>query len=225
MEGSAVNDAWTIRHRALISLTIAGPLAFAVAVLVLGSQRPGYSQVGQFISELLTGSGGIVMQGSFVLFGLAAIALAGILSGRLGSRAASVGSILLAVFGASVIGGGLVPCDDCTNFLAGSPANIFHSIMPLIGFTAMLPVPILLSRAMRSDAALAPKARLSAVLGVAYVLTYVVFMTQAQGPYLGLFQRAVIVLIIVWIELLALELARFRDSRSPSLIPSEGAMR
>src|SRR5215471_7912463 len=53
--------------------TVVGPVLFALAWLVLGPLRPGYSPVSQQISALAIGQGGVFMRVAFLLNGLLGI--------------------------------------------------------------------------------------------------------------------------------------------------------
>lgn len=185
-------------------LAVAATLQAALAIIVGGAMKPGYSQVSNFISEL-TASGTPAAE-SIGLYGFLPIAVlltaflvcaAPLAEVRGASR---VGYWLLLTQAVAYVGAALAPCD------AGCPAegsatqglHNFISVMTYYGAAAGL---LLLSRA----PALSRLARAGFVVaGIAWIVMFMVMLAPALAPWRGLLQRGVevvlwsVVLFIAW---------------------------
>jgi hypothetical protein len=122
---------------------IAGPF-YVVVVLVQALIRPGFDLARHDASLLSNGSLGWIQITNFVLTGLMVVACAvGLRRALAGGRAATAGTVLLALFGLGMIGAGIFVADPMNGFPAGAPAGrpasisvhgILHLVCAGIGF-------------------------------------------------------------------------------------------
>jgi hypothetical protein len=100
---------------------IAGPLFLFVAFIQM-PLRPGFDLARHPISALSLGDGGWIQVATFVVSGLLTIAFAiGVRRALHPGRAGTWGAILIAVFGAGLIGAGVFLTDPAFGFPAGTP--------------------------------------------------------------------------------------------------------
>ena len=129
--------------RLLLLAGIVGPLLFAAAVFVVGTLRPDYSHVTQFMSELAEAGGqyawlmkyfGFMLPAVFILIFVVAFRT------RLPSTAlSSIGTSLLVVFAVSMFLAGVFPCDVGCSPPEPSPDQKLHDLFSILAcpsFTA-----------------------------------------------------------------------------------------
>ena len=117
---SAVSAA---RRRALLAGVMAGPIFVTTAVVQILT-RDGYDLARHPLSLLANGSYGWVQSANFVLAGLLSLVFAYAVVPHLrGGRGAVAGPVLLAVYGAGLIIGGVFKADPAMGFPAGAPAG------------------------------------------------------------------------------------------------------
>ena len=117
------------------------PVLWALAIVICGSLRPGYSHLTQYISEL--GERGsstelIMRYGAFVPTGLMHVAFAGYLYFAFkGRRLAAIAATLLALNGVARVGAGIFPCEPgCAG--TGLISEKLHSLSAGAGFVALI---------------------------------------------------------------------------------------
>jgi hypothetical protein len=148
------------RTRLLLSSgVVAGPLYLAVAA-AQAVTRDGYDITRHPLSLLSLGELGWIQIANFVVSGLLFVA------GAVGTRDALRGGPggtwvprLLAVFGGSLVWGGVFVADPYDGFPAGTPAGagetswhgILHNLAPMVAFLALLAACIVLARRFRAD--------------------------------------------------------------------------
>lgn len=109
---------------------LAGPF-YVLVVLVQAAIRPGFDLARDDVSLLSNGGLGWIQVANFVLTGLMVIACAaGVARALRGGKAATLGALLLGLFGLGMIGGGIFVADPMNGFPAGAPAGRPASISP-----------------------------------------------------------------------------------------------
>lgn len=210
----------------LASGIVAGPLFVGVA-LAQSVTRAGFDLKRHPFSMLSLGDLGWIQITNFVVTGLLFAASAvGMRRVLRGSRAGAWGSILVGVFGAALIGGGVFVADPALGFPIGAaegpPETIswhgtLHGVAFALGMASLIGSTLVLARwfAVAGDRAWA---RYSLATGVAFVL--------AGGAGFGLGDwRLVAVAIVVgwgWLALVAARLrAKLATAREPAQLTRE----
>jgi hypothetical membrane protein len=180
--------------------------------------RPGYDQLTQYGSELGTGSNAIIMNLNFVITGLLITAFAlGLFKNIKGGRWAQTGSILLLVFGAGEVGGGLFPCDPGCPIAPQSITQLAHNVDAVIAFVAIALASLIVSAGLNRDQQWKNYRSYSIVTGIVTLGLFSIFSAAALGylGFVGLFQRLFLAVPFLWIEIVAAKLFR-ASGRDPS---------
>lgn len=192
---------------------IAGPVLFAIVVLICAGLRPDYSHISQFISELgetggpnaaLMNYAGFMVPGIFIfLSGLG-------LAGRLPRSALTVvGSLLVALFGAGVFAAGVFSCDPGCFPENPSRQGFVHNLVSLIAFVAMITGVAVLGFQFRRMAWWQGFAGYSfATAVVAAALLVGMTTVSAVMPVIGLVQRVFLGCLFLWLVLVAIRISR-----------------
>jgi len=197
--------------RLLALCGIAAPVLMLALWTVASLMRPGYDQVTQYGSELGTGPNSIIMNTNFVGTGLLITAFAvGLFKNIQGGRWTQMGSILLLVFGAGEVAGGLFPCDPGCPIAAQSITQLAHNIDAVIAFSAIALAPFLISLGLNRDDHWKSYRSYSLITGLLAVGLLLVFATSVYGYFgdVGLFQRLFLAVPFLWIEIVATKLLR-----------------
>ena len=157
--GAARTSIVTVR-RLLFGGAAAGPLFVGVALAQI-ALRPGFDIVKNAVSLLTLGSLGWVQSLSFFLTGALSI------GGAIGMRHALRGGrghrwvpILLSIYGAGLIGGGIFHPDPASGFPPGTPASasavsswhgVLHMVCGSLAFLALTLVCFVLSRRFKAE--------------------------------------------------------------------------
>ena len=173
---------------------VAGPALFVVVTIVSAALRPGYSHLGQFISELgATGTpyAALMNYAGFVPAGLMlagfGIALAAILPGSRWSIAAAA---LLALFGAGVAADGIVSCDVGCPQSEGSLENLVHNRIAPVAFLCAIIAAAIVGLDMRRVPAWRRLSRYSLLTSVVALGFLLVLAASLETRLLtGLWQR------------------------------------
>lgn len=187
-----------IAARAVGGAVIAAAFAYPVVVWWLGRAVEGYSHVTQQISEL--GVDGVplawVLNGVLVIDGALVMALAWALRGPW----------LVGVLGATLIVGGLFPCDaGCRPVSFAGWVHVVNGVPALV---ATLVAPFLLARRLAGDPRMMDLGRITRVVAVVMVVAVIgAFATGALG-FGGLGQRAVLALQLGFLGLAGLAAVR-----------------
>jgi hypothetical protein len=207
-------------HRLLLYCGLAAGPLFIAATLVQGALRPGYDPVRHPISSLAIGDPGWVQALNFIATGtLTALFAAGVRRSLHPGRGALWGPVLLACWGAGLIGAGVFESDPVSGFPAGTPAlpdeatprGILHDACSLAGFACLLAACLVLAaRFGRTRRGWAAYSLATAVaFGIAMQLASLAF---GQVPGLveagGLLQRAALLAGFGWMSALAVHLMR-----------------
>lgn len=192
---------------------VVGPLLFLSIVVVAGLLEPGYSHVGDKISEL-GGAGAslpLLQNLNFLLLGALVLGFAWALT-RSGGRP-YLGATLVGLFGLlSCIGGALIPCDrDC---MGATPVGLLHNVAGLTGFVAAIVGAFVLARRWRRDPHWRPHVRFTRICAAVAAAGLVWFVaTQALDAQstAGLAQRTFVAGLLTWIVATAWRIVRGRD--------------
>lgn len=165
-----------------------------------------YDLVSDHISELVLGNYGLVQTIAFLTSGVSVLALVYLLRGRLVHNAfTSVGLWLLALYGVGAILAGLFPTDridgpvDPTTL---STVGLVHSLVSLVSFLAVLVGMFSLTWAFSLTAGWRRLTVWSALLaGSALPM----FLSQEQQFRVGLYQRALVTFVALWIIMVAIK--------------------
>jgi hypothetical protein len=207
----------------LAACGVAAPLTFAAGTIIAGASYPGYSHSRQLISELATVESPVaVLQNvNFVVFGVLIIAFArGLHAAIAGADRSAWGPILFAFSGAANIVDAFLPCDrgcELTS-LTGS----LHDWISMFAFLSALAGIYVLSRRLSADPQWGQVyARYSVFTAAgAFVMLGVWLAIGAPSPAWlpriftrvpsvnGTLQRIVVLIVLVWIEVMALRQAR-----------------
>ena len=193
---------------ALAAAAIIGPVAFAVAAVVQGLLRPGYSFVAQPVVALVAGPNGWVQDLNFVVLGAAMIAFAiGLHLGVRPTRWAVVGPGLFALSGIGPLWAGVA-----------GPRPV-HFLLTFLGAAIGL---IVLSRPMARDPSCQRLAGYALTTGIAILVviplhSLLALPTDAPlHPWWGLFNWSAITLWLTCTVVLALRLLRVaRATQAP----------
>ena len=144
-----------VRRGALLAGVVAGPLFVTTAVVQILT-RDGFDLIRHPISLLANGPFGWVQSANFVVAGLLSVIFAYAAAPHLrGGRGAVAGPVLLAVFGAGLVIGGVFKADPAMGFPPGAPAgipaqlstsSIIHAFAPPLAFLALVAACLVLAR-------------------------------------------------------------------------------
>jgi len=173
--------------------------------------RPGYDQLNQYGSELGSGPNAFIMNTNLVVTGLLIVVFAaGLFKNIRGGRWTQMGSILLLVFGAGEVAGGLFPCDSGCPTAAQSFTQLAHNIDAVIAFSAIALAPFLVSLGLNRDDHWKVYRSYSLLTGLLAIGLLLIFAAAIFGyfGYVGLFQRLFLAVPFLWIEVVAKRLFR-----------------
>jgi hypothetical protein len=192
-----------------------GPALYTVLVVVCGALRPGYSHVGQLISEL--GARGTTHAGLLNLAGaipagalIAGFAAATLSVLRLGRRAILAGCLFM-FYGLGMITFGIVPCDPgCPSpGPASTLPGTIHSGVALAASVAAVAGIGLWAWEFRQRPAFRNLSRFSALSSAAGLAFLITFMASLHSrAVIGLWQRLLVGTLFLWCVVVALRLFR-----------------
>ncbi len=199
-------------QRSKIMLALAGasgPVLFTVITLIAHLLRPGYDWVGQTISELALGENGWLAICGLALFGALTIVLALALfldiEKRHGFRTAiillilcGVGFILLSIFSTDVRGS---PVVTLRGLVHQGSVRVITSLFPLACF--------LLIPSLKNDRRwhnLLVYTVVTGILALVIDVLWAVLPGEFLKPRLGLYERILTAIALVWMEVTAVRL-------------------
>jgi hypothetical membrane protein len=204
MDSQLPPDPLLIRYSAVSG--IAAPVIFTLTVCVLGLIQPGYSHLSQLMSELgETGAPYAIIMNviGFGLFGILIVGFAPGLYFALGQRrTAFAGAVFILAAGLAFIMMAFLPCD--TACVPVTTAGRMHLVLGLVAIVAAVLAAGILAFAMREDTHWHGFWIYSLASGLLVLLILPLFLS-VQG-YEGLFQRLMVAVILVWIEVIAIRL-------------------
>jgi hypothetical protein len=191
-----------------------GVLVLAAMVLIAGQLTPGYSHVGQYISEL--GARGAPYEWPVRFLGFlpaGALLLCFCVAAFLAlprSRNASAGLIGLFLFCAGYIAAAAFPCDPGCRPQSPSVSQVIHNAVGLVGYVLAPAFLLVLGLAARAW----PDARWLARLSFALALCALagLLTLSPTSPAAGLSQRVLEVSVLGWVVACSVFLARRRAS-------------
>jgi hypothetical protein len=201
-----------------------GASLFVLVWLIEGAMRPGYDPTRLPISLLALTDRGWVQTLNFLTAGALMVAFAGGLWRTLArsGRVAKAGSILFAVFGASLVGAGLFSADPGGGYPPGvgassSTAGALHDVATLIIFASLIAACALLARSFL----VAGDRRWAWYSAAAALFTFAGFVLMVYAfsgrndltPIGGLVQRLTVLGGWSWITLLAARLLKLERAR------------
>jgi hypothetical membrane protein len=208
----------TTAPAALRVLLLCGPAAavvLAAAILWAGALEPGYSHLGQFVSEL--GAVGSSHQAAFNFGGLvpaglltALFALGLLLRLRSGKWLLAAG-LLVAVAGVTRAIAGIFPCDPGCDLEQMSAAARVHAGSGFVALTSGAVAPLALAAGLRK---VGRGGLFLWSLSIGLVSMALVTVLFGLGPGLstiGGVQRLVLMLFYGWVVLVAISSGAFRD--------------
>lgn len=199
---------------------VAGPLLFASVVVVCAALRPGYSHVDRFISELgATGSphAGLMNYAGFIPGGLLVMGLAASIRARLPRQLlATLGALLVLLFGAGIALSGVFSCDVGCPRTGGSLENLIHDRLAPVTFLSASFGAIcvgLCFRGLRPLRSLWVYSIGSGLSGLA--LLAMVVSTLESRELVGLWQRLMLAVLFAWCAVVGVRLAAGGGARDP----------
>ncbi len=200
----------TDRVQAVLAICgIAGPVLFAVVIVILAALRPGYSHLSGTISGLgaVGAPNAVFVTADFVVLGALLVAFAvGLHRGIGEGRGSRVGPALLAVGGVGfVLWGFPADFEDPQSFTA-----LVHGIGGFIAF-ALIVAPFFVSRRLRRVDAWRDLSSYSLVTGVVAVPVFVVSLILIgveDSSIIGAVQRLFFGVLLLWVVILAVRLLR-----------------
>lgn len=185
---------------------MAAPLFFAITTVAIGLATPGYDPVTQLVSELgipgtpyapAMNSIGLIMTG--ILISVFALAVHSVLSG--GWKGA-LGAVLVAVAGISFVAMGIFHCDQ--GCIPITPGGSLHLVSGMIALVAGLGAALILSLVMIREREWNGYWQYSLATGVLLLVILPLFLLHPDKA--GLFQRILVGLIFLWMEVLAIRI-------------------
>jgi hypothetical membrane protein len=195
-----------------------GSLIMTVMTILVGTLRPGYDHLDQFISELgATGTpySGLMNYGGFVPTGLAFLAFA--VSTRSlvpQTRSSVLATVLLVLFSGGGITAGLASCDVGCPQGSGSLSNVVHDTVSPLAFLSLIVAAAALGVYFRR----APEWRsfwlYSIATSIASVGLMIALVSSLESRALtGLWQRLLLATLFVWSTLVSVRLHRLLSRR------------
>jgi hypothetical membrane protein len=202
--------------RLLALCGIAAPIIFAILMTVAGFLYEGYSHATQAGSELggVEAQYPIVQNANFFIFGILVVAFAfGLHRGIGDGKGSRLGPILVGIFGIITVAQAFLPCDPGCDFK--SLIGALHNLTGLSSFLILCVGILVTSRRLKRDPNWQSYRRYSLITGVAALVSLVAWIgiSKAAGvdAVNGVLQRVFIGIVLLWIEVVAIQL--FRLSR------------
>jgi hypothetical membrane protein len=183
---------------------MAAPLLFFLTAGILGMVTPGYDPVTQLISEL--GESGAPFAGVMNLlgFGVTGILILAFVPGpyaALGKkRVVAAGCGFIALAGALFVGMAFISCDR--GCIPVTSEGGLHLILGLVAAIAAVAASFILAWPMRNSGRWEGIWQYSILTGILVLLLLPVFI--AAGEFAGLLQRALVGIIFLWLEVIAI---------------------
>ena len=183
---------------------IIAPIFFWFMVIVESLLRPGYSQLYNYVSDLGVGPLALIQNINFVVFGLLSVGLALGLRDGLPipqERALKAGVWFVIIFSLGVLLAGVFP----ENYLSQGPHNLVSST----AFISIIAAQLLIWQGLKSkDSQIWGRYRTYSLISGLLSIILVILLKVAMlfGIYLGLAQRAFLIVPWIWIGLTGLKL-------------------
>lgn len=190
---------------------MAAPAGFFVVMMVLGLVTPGYDWLARYGSELSLGPLGWIMIANFIALGVVELALAAAVGRAIGDRASGwVATAAVGLIGAAFVVAGACVTDPA-RLVAGAHTwhGVVHALMAVVIFFIATPIAgLAMARRLHHHHHHHHRrfARYSALTAVGTPALLVA--TFFSGSLLGLTERIVIAVVLVWMTTLAFQLHR-----------------
>lgn len=205
----------------LIACGAVGPLLFILVFLVEGATRPGYSAWRNFVSTLSVGNQGWMQIASFLICGVLVLCFAlGLRQVLRSGKGTTWGSLLLGIFGLSLVIAGLFVTDPSLGYPPGASSSLqtlhgtIHGANAPLAFGSLAAAIFVLARYFASDPAWRGWSLYSLITGILFVGAFIACLVVAQmdqssvlpNSPTGLLERIAIIVGWGWIALVALRL-------------------
>ena len=182
---------------------VAGPVLFAVVVVVCAVLRPGYSHSMQVMSALgeTSGSNATLMNAAgFVPTGLLLMAFAFALSQLVPRGAlAMVGAFLVGLFGLGIVGAGVFSCDLGCSGVGTSLEAYLHIVASIVAFGSGVTACAVWGVAFRSLPTWRPLSAFSLISALLSSVLLIGFnATAGSASYPGVWQRLFLGSLYLW---------------------------
>ncbi|TKV69296.1 DUF998 domain-containing protein [Marinobacter panjinensis] len=200
---------------------VLGPVIFSTVMIAAASNRPGYSHIRQFISELgATGSenAALMNYAGFLLGGLL-IASFGValLKALPKKRTTLIASVFVSLFGLGVAASGLISCDIGCPQGSGTTENLLHNAIAPIAFLCLIAATLMLGIYWWQEHKGGVLASYSVGTGIASLLLLALLVSSLEARDMtGLWQRILLGLLFSWCIVVALRTASNGDRELPS---------
>ena len=188
------------------------PIVFYAVMIVLGQLTPGYDALSRFGSELSLGRLGPIMIANFILLGICEIAFAVWLRQVIGpQRSGRLGAAMVGVAGVAFVVAGVFVTDP-QGTVPPTTHGILHVVAALLLFPLAMPTAgLAMARRFRHHQR--GFAFYSAITAVATPVLFIA--TFLSGDMLGLMERILIGVDLLWLAVLARQASRFRPVSDP----------
>lgn len=198
--------------RVLADVGFAGPLLFAVGVIVAGAATPGYSHLSEPISQLAEPARPywLIQVAGFVVFGISMIVIAFALWQSLSAGSgAKLGVALVGFAGFNMVLTGLFRTDPISQEIPSVSGQIHETTAGLV-FLSLIAGFLVLGRAMRRSRSWHGLASFSITAGLAALIFLIGFgiSFEAQPEYVGVWQRLLATTIILWFVVISVRTKR-----------------
>ena len=197
------------------SAVVAGLAVFALTTLALHVLQPALSFRDEAVSYYVHGNQGWLLTIGLIALGSASLALTAALVRATEGSGARAGRWLLCIWSVGVLLGGVFPADPAGNWNAPpSVAGMIHGSAAMVAFLALPAGALFLARSFRRDPRWKGAAPLLLGLAVATAVSLAVFYASLMpvfirpGPpiLLGLSERILLGLYLVWLAAVAINL-------------------
>lgn len=180
---------------------VVGPAVFVAVFLVLGAVKPGYDAAARFVSEGSIGELGWIQIANFVLLGTMLLAFAAALWNGYGNETSGrIGAGLIAAVGVSLVFAGVFVTDPGTKIV--SRHGLVHVIASMVVFGGLMLACLAFAWRLHASGGFAAYSVATAIF-----IPIGIVVTNAAGRWIGLAQRALIVVAWSWITVLAWRVA------------------
>lgn len=198
-----------------------GVLYFFAAVAVLHFLRPDYDPISRVASNYAVGPYGWLMTIAFFAFAWSLFALAlGFYLSQVPTRRYLTASVLLGIAGLGLVGSGIFPTDVTTDDSPSTPVGFIHIFSGVISFICIVAAALLLSRRFKQDKWWQPFYAPAFSLALASLAGFAAFFVikAMQLPIGGLGERVFLGLVLLWIFVTAIGMARAVEHSSAAAV-------
>lgn len=201
------------KNKTLLFAGIAGSCVFTITTAIVGTLRPDYNRVDQFISELGETGGSYSTLMNYVGFMISAVLLfcfvVGLWRTVPRSKATVVATILTALFPIGMFAAGVFSCDTGCTPVDPSLNQILHDVASIAAFPPFVLGLFVWSWILFQQGGSRRHGLFTVVCAIAAAgLLIAMVASEAERNMTGLWQRLLLGTFFVWISLSALRFAR-----------------